>query len=81
MRRNRLPTERELQILRLVAAGYEYAEVGDQLFITESTVQTCMGRIMMKLDAYSRQQAIAEALHRNLITLSEIPRIKSVIVT
>ena len=81
MRRNkRQPTGRELQILRLVAAGYEYEEVGQELFITESTVQTCMSRIMMKLDTYNRQQTVAEALHRNLITLQEIPRIKSVVV-
>jgi DNA-binding CsgD family transcriptional regulator len=77
MRRNRNPTERELQVLRLVAAGCRYSEIGQMLFIGERTVQNHMSMIMLKLNACNNHHAIAIALHRKLIAASDIPHLEA----
>ncbi len=77
MRRNRLPTERELQVLRLVAAGCRYAEIGQILYIGERTVQNHMSMVMLKLNACNSHHATAIALHRKLIAASDIPALET----
>ena len=82
MRRNRLElTEKELEVFCLVSAGFQHREVGQRMNppIKASTVKTHMRRIMDKLDVYSSQEALVEALHCQVIELSQIPRLKVIL--
>ena len=60
-------TERELQILQLVAFGYTNRDVGQRLFISPDTVKTHLEHIYQKLGATDRTAAVAEAMRRRLI--------------
>ena len=77
MRRNRNPTERELQVLKMVAAGCRYSEIGQILYIGERTVQNHVSMVMLKLNACNNHHAIAIALHRHLINASDIPQLEA----
>ena len=72
MRRNRL-TVRELEILKLVGAGYEYKEVAQQLAIKTTTVQNTITRVILKLAAPNRTSAVIVALKKHEIHLEQIP--------
>lgn len=61
-------TEREVEVLSLLARGKSNADIGKQLFITEATVKTHVARILSKLDARSRTQAVVIAYESGLIT-------------
>lgn len=54
-------TDREHEILHLLAAGLNNEQIAGQLFITVGTVKTHLHRIYGKLDAQSRTQAVARA--------------------
>lgn len=54
-------TERELEVLRLIAMGASNAEIGQRLFISVNTVKKHTTNIFGKLGAASRTQAIAQA--------------------
>src|SRR5205807_1452445 len=54
-------TAREVEVLRLIAAGKSNHEVGAALFITESTVKAHVNSILSKLDANDRTQAVTIA--------------------
>ena len=54
-------SERELEILQLIAAGHSNAEIGQKLYIATGTVKRHINNIYGKLDAGSRTQAIAKA--------------------
>jgi PAS domain S-box-containing protein len=60
-------TPRELEILRLMADGYENAQISRQLFISRETVKTHVRRLLQKLRARSRTHAVALAFRRRLI--------------
>ena len=60
-------TEREQQVLRLVAAGRTNQEIATALTITPSTVQTHCANIMEKLDLHSRAALMHYAYRRGLI--------------
>jgi NarL family two-component system response regulator LiaR len=60
-------SERELEILRLVAEGLTNAEIGQRLFIAESTSRFHVSNVLLKLGASNRTQAVKIALERNLI--------------
>lgn len=60
-------TDRETEVLRLVAAGHSNPEVGRQLFIAESTVKTHLLRIFNKLGVDDRTRAVTLAMERGLI--------------
>jgi len=51
---------REAEILRLLAGGYLYKEIADELGVAEPTVNSFIRRIYDKLQVHSRSQAIAE---------------------
>ena len=64
-------TEREDEVLRLVAKGLSNAEVADQLYLGEATIKTHVGRILMKLNLRDRVQAVVLAYESGLITPGE----------
>ena len=53
--------ERQAEVLRLVAMGLTYDEVGEQLGISERTVRYQMTKIMDRLHLYNRAQVLAYA--------------------
>jgi DNA-binding NarL/FixJ family response regulator len=62
-------TERETEVLRLVAEGYTNGEIADLLFIAESTAKTHVKRILAKVGARDRAQAVVIAYRGGLMTL------------
>ena len=62
-------TNRELEILRLVAKGRPNREIGTRLSITEGTVKEHMKNILSKLCADDRTHAVTIALRRGMIQL------------
>lgn len=60
-------TQRERDVLRLLADGLSNEEIGKRLFISPETVRTHVRKAMAKLDADTRTQAVARALRESLI--------------
>jgi two-component system NarL family response regulator len=60
-------TDREVQILGLLAEGKSNKTIAQALFISESTVKTHLKSLFTKLDATSRAEAIALAARRGLV--------------
>jgi LuxR family maltose regulon positive regulatory protein len=60
-------SERELEVLRLIAAGLSNCEIADQLVVAISTVKTHINHIYRKLDVSKRTQAVARARELNLL--------------
>ena len=54
-------SERQLQVLRLVADGLSYKEVGAQLYLSPRTVKYHMSEIMDRLHLQNRAQVLAHA--------------------
>ena len=62
-------TSREMEVLRLVAAGNRNKEIAGRLFIAEETVKVHLKHIMDKLGANDRTEAVAIAARRGIIQL------------
>jgi len=60
-------TERELEVLRLVAQGLNNREIGKQLFISENTVKNHVRNILEKLQLHSRMEAVMYAVREKLL--------------
>ena len=64
-------TERELEVLRLIAKGKSNREIAEELVISEATVRTHVSNILGKLQLASRTQAALYALREGIAELSE----------
>jgi len=62
-------SERELEVLRAVAAGKSNKAIAAELDISEGTVKTHMRRVLPKLDASDRTHAVMIALKRGILDL------------
>ena len=60
-------TEREREVMRLIARGYSYKEVGSELFISIKTVETHMSSVLRKLQLSSRHELTRWASDRRLL--------------
>jgi DNA-binding NarL/FixJ family response regulator len=60
-------TPREIEVLRLVAAGKSNKRVADELGLSEATVRTHVGNILSKLNADDRTGAATEAIRRGIL--------------
>jgi len=62
-------SEREINVLKLLAQGKSNKEIGSALFISEGTVKSHLKRIFDKLGVISRTEAVAKATRSGLIQL------------
>jgi DNA-binding NarL/FixJ family response regulator len=62
----RLLTERECEVLRLIAAGLSNAEVAERLYISPATAKTHVAHLLTKLGARDRVQLVIIAYHAGL---------------
>lgn len=60
-------TERELEVLRLVAAGFSNREIAHALFLAEGTVKNHVSTVLLKLGARDRTRAVLRALHHGFL--------------
>jgi DNA-binding NarL/FixJ family response regulator len=67
---DRLPalTQREREVLRLLADGFANEEIGKRLHISSETVRTHVRKAMAKLESDTRTQAVATALRNSIIS-------------
>jgi two-component system NarL family response regulator len=60
-------TERELDVLKLVAKGLSNREIGAELFIAENTVKNHVRNVLEKLQLHSRMEAVVYAMREKLL--------------
>jgi DNA-binding NarL/FixJ family response regulator len=64
-------TRRELQVLLLLADGFEAEQIAERLFISPKTVATHIQRVLTKLGVHSRAQAVALAHRHHLVDAAD----------
>jgi len=70
-------TEKELEVIGLLAKGLSNREMASALYVTESTVKARFVKIMEKLGVRDRVQILVTAIARGLVTISEDPQFES----
>jgi DNA-binding NarL/FixJ family response regulator len=63
-------TDRELQVLRLVARGMANRDIASELFISENTVKNHVRNILEKLQLHSRMEAVVYAVKEKILDIS-----------
>src|SRR4029077_5449572 len=63
-------TDREMQVLKLVARGMNNRDIAKELFISDNTVKNHVRNILEKLQIHSRMEAVMVAVREKLIELS-----------
>ena len=63
-------TDREMEVLRLVATGMNNREIAKQLYITENTVKNHVRNILEKLQLHSRMEAVVYAVREKLLEIT-----------
>jgi DNA-binding NarL/FixJ family response regulator len=63
-------TEREMEVLRLVARGMNNRDIAKELFISENTVKNHVRNLLEKLQSHSRMEAVMIAVREKLIDIS-----------
>jgi NarL family two-component system response regulator LiaR len=66
-------TEREMEVLRLIAQGFANKQIAEHLVITEMTVRAHVSNILSKLHLASRTQAALFALRAGMASVDDIP--------
>jgi DNA-binding NarL/FixJ family response regulator len=66
-----LLTEREREVLRLVARGMSNREIADELFVGNETVKSHVGSVLMKLGVHGRTQAVIAAYESGFVRRGE----------
>jgi DNA-binding NarL/FixJ family response regulator len=69
-------TNRQLEILNMVATGLSYKEVGAALHLSENTVKYHMGGIVRSLHQKNREQVVAYAISTGLVRRTEYTRVQ-----
>jgi DNA-binding NarL/FixJ family response regulator len=67
-----VPTERELEVLRLAAKGLSNREIADHLCLSARTIQAHLGAIFAKMEVGSRTEAVVQALRKDWLTMEDI---------
>jgi DNA-binding NarL/FixJ family response regulator len=62
-------SEREIEVLKLIAAGKSNKQIADVLFVAEATIKSRITNILSKLGASDRAHAVTIALRRGIIAL------------
>jgi two-component system NarL family response regulator len=62
-------TDRELEVLKLVAKGMNNRDIGQELFISENTVKNHVRNILEKLHLHSRMEAVVYAVREKLLDI------------
>ena len=60
-------SDREMDVLRLISDGLSNHEIGEELFISESTIKTHVSNLFVKLDVKRRTQAVIRAKELRII--------------
>lgn len=66
-------TKREIEVLRLVAAGYKNTQIAEAMTVTEQAVKNYIRRIFKKLGVETRVEAVLYALNQNLVSSDNQP--------
>ncbi|WP_298592171.1 response regulator transcription factor, partial [uncultured Rothia sp.] len=62
-----LLSAREQEVMRLIARGYTYKEVGNELFISVKTVETHVSAVLRKLQLSNRNELTRWAMQRHIV--------------
>jgi DNA-binding NarL/FixJ family response regulator len=69
-----LLSDREMEMLKLLATGMSNKEIADKLYLSLRTVKAHMSNIFTKMNVASRSEALVESLRKGLLTLDDIKK-------